>query len=311
MTRAHSLTAGLIVLVLGLFFLPAQAGAQDEGSGRLLEVASSVLPRDSEVVDMVALGDGRVVLASTSGIYVADVWESELDFIGAFDQLNIVGMSPEPGSRGSLTLVDARTRRILRVDSRGRIRSWKRLHLEGRITGAVRSPCGWWLLEASSGIGTESLIRVDEKGAGVDTVRLKGGAHAASMVDSTVLVGQRIKPFRLVRVGCPRPGEENPVVQAHGVPARERFPGGAWRALRPFGVGNQVYRTIADLAGDRRWIIVYDTRGEIVLERRIEAPIGLVGELCGGVVGFRRITDPEVVIYEFEGGAGISCAAHR
>lgn len=278
----------LLALVAGL--LAACAGAASAQAGAIsLEVIAEIALPVSEVARASVGRSGELALQTPAGVYLWEGVEArQVRRVGAFDQLQIVGVAP---SEGGLILVDARTSRWVTVDREGNLLRWAELPVVGPVEEAVLGCKQTWTLLVRPLDGQLRLHWVTEEGGEV-------GQHEIPFVHARLLasgewitVTETDPPFRALAFRClqARPAALEPP---------EADAGRTWYSLPTIMHRDRFIRVLVDQASDERRVLTYNLRGERLRTTALRAPLGLIGAWGDRYVfGLRRIDSLELLVY--------------
>jgi hypothetical protein len=284
--------AGLRVAIMSIVAAPSLmlsgCTSVERGEHGALELEQVAASPSLEVELGVLAPGGVVLLKARDGVYRATDRLDAFRFIGAFGLLDVVGMGVSPSG---VELVDAITGRVIVLDSVGVLRDWRQLETPGRISSATMTPCGWILAGSDGGEGWTW----PEKGGRAASLGPMTGVTLTNTGPHVVATEVEV-PFRIMTWRCDHPRArpqpfggltpEDLVVPLAGLPA--------------FVVGGVVLRTLADLGSDRRVIQVFELGGQLIQERVVELPMGLVAATCRGrVLAVRRFERTEIAIYRW------------
>ena len=261
---------------------------QDDVALLLREEWAVEFPNSVQPLWLTLSGGGAFLIQTTGGLHYAESPLEQPSYLGSFESLDVVGAAIVGNS---IELLDAKTRRVVTVDFRGRSLGWRDVSAAGVIQSATRSSCGW-VLALSGATGSELVLEADN-GEVAWRVESSLGEVALTENAGAVVATETKRPFRITRLDCDRPDK---AAMGFGQLSDAYLPNDSWTSLPAFSLGRLTVRTLVDVSSDHRILMVYGQAGELLRESRIDAPIGLVsawGEHT--VVGVRRLDRLEVV----------------
>ena len=288
----------------------ADAAEPVPDDGPLLELDEArviALPPERAVIGVAAAGDGRIAAWTARQLIVTDTGGAPLP---------TADIAARPiaawfDSAGALEVVDGHGGRVHRFLSDGSHAGFRELGVPVRIGAAARAPGGW----AVGGAGEDGRYRVYAAGDGpprllltIDPDTLLARRLSSYRLDparDAVLVSEAELPFRVWRVG--RDGSAAPAMMPRGVRDRVTTRGERerWVALSVVEVGGGYLQTLADLASDRRLLVLMGRDGSTLRITEVAAPLGIAGTSADGeyVVGVRQADGWEAVLYRWRWNA--------
>lgn len=254
---------------------------------------------DSQPLLGVATGvDGRLVAWSRNGAYLLSRTEAAeripVSFAGA----------PAGGAFGTddiLEFVDPAAA-VVRHSTTGGERAGRPLPSGLRVVEAVRTERFGWV---AAGVDADGQYRIQPlDGSPWWVIRpdtLRGGVLAPYRLAAArdgVLLTEAEPPFRTWRVGPEGAGDPF-------APTGSGYPESSgvqrWVSAPVVEIGDGLVQTLADLASDRRVLVLYDRDGRELRKTVVGVPMALVGVTADGrhLVGVRNLGTPEVVLYRW------------
>ena len=275
----------------------------------LTEVATFALPHGMTVAGAALSPDGARVI----------VWGSRPRSFLYFERGvgGVRSVPPEhlpPGEIAGVAFLDDATLGI--IDAGGVVSTaewgnWTHLTVPPRVipVSGIRSAAwgddGWWLLAAGAGEdaalhflpsdGVSSPIHVMPLAVSPDRAFLSTAAADA-------LVVFRDSPYPVWRIAAD--GKIVAGMQPARLPpsgAVKRDPPPYWMGLSALSVAPGVVQVIADVTSDDRLLVTYDDKGDVLSNRVVQAPFGLVAVASRAqvIAALRTFETSEIVLYSW------------
>lgn len=286
----------MLVLFFLLQLLDVSGSVHNGAPTRLLsqgielqEVFAVPLPDSFPLIGATISGSGVLAIWSSDGAYVVvkgkrpeNAW-SELHPIGHAHVLRPIG-AVFVRSDTVLEVVDAAGPSVLGYSLDNTLLYERRLELRAEPEVAVHDHVGWFLgvpdtgryrvYRADTGVGqTVEIFSVVLETTGHDYLPI----YQLSVGGEELFLAMTQSPFEVYRIGLDgrllgvmSPGIENALDDSRGAPLPLLI------ALVVVPLGDRLLQTHADLSSDLRIFTLYDSVGQVLRQRRLDAPIGLI-----------------------------------
>lgn len=169
---------------------------------------------------------------------------------------------------------------------------------DGMVLAAAHGSTGWYLLVESL---TSGELLVEVEGSDTTISALRYGSLTAK--GASVWLTDVLHPFEVHEVLAEqsKPRSLRPPIQVLDSmrAARNQPDFQGWASLPVVLLDRGFLQTIADLATDRRLVVVYDHAGGVVASLSLDAPFGLMASAGYRVYGARRTDTIELVGYRY------------
>lgn len=266
---------------------------------QLEEQFAIAVPDAVQLIGVAPGSDGRLVAWSREGAYLLSATDTAKQVPVSFSE---VPAGAALGTDGTLELVDPAAGVLRHVTMAGEGRS-RPLPSGLRVVDAVRTERFGWI---AAGVDPQGRYRIQPIDAGaawwvISPDTLREGALPPYRLAATgdgVLLTEAEPPFRTWRVR-PEGAEEPFAPTSAGSPERDGVQ--RWVSAPLVDLGDAMVQTLADLASDRRVLVLYDQDGREQRKTVMSVPMALVG-ITGDrrhLVGVRDVGSPEVVLYRW------------
>lgn len=276
--------------------LPAPAAAHRRL--HLEEEFAISLPRAAPVIGVAGEHAGRLVAWSTDSAYLVSATDPPVVLPVA---LAAAPAGAGMARNGTIELIDPGAGLLRRTEADGQ-GSDTPLPVGVRVRDAVRTEPHGWVIGGVDARGRYRVQGLDGTAWWVispDT--LPGGTlppYRLSAAADGVLLTEAEPPFRTWRVGPDGPGTVFAPLSA-GSPERQGVQ--RWVSAPVIDLGDGLVQTLADLASDRRVMILYDRGGREVRKTVLGVPMALVGITRDRrhLLAVRDVGSPEIVLYRW------------